>query len=189
MNHKCPGLFIPWMPTSCVQKSGEQEIEHLPGETQSSPWQLMLPRVLVEHPGLTNARVSQLSRWGIVKDHAFCMMAPPGLILSSAIGCSAPVAPLWGPEITSTEATAINSLQPPFSQDPWPFPAVAPSCNQTVVAPDSGEDFGCVQELDMQCHTLPKNIQFRQIWKSLTLCRYLLLRMGKINSFRQEGST
>lgn len=120
--------------------------------------------------------------------HEFCKMAPPTVILFSAVGCSVPVAFLWGPKILFTKSLAINSLQPPISWDPWPFLVIAPSCNHAVVASACRGDLRCVQSCVCRVTLCQKNREFRQIWKLLMLWSYWRLKMGK-HTFLLEGNT
>lgn len=120
-------------------KTQRNRIRHLSGGHSPLSYSWCRPYVVVGSAGPPITRVSQL--FHMCSGSYICRMAPHSLMPFSAIGCSVLVAFLWGPKILFSQATPINSLQPPVSWDPWSFTAVTPSYNQTIVASASREDF------------------------------------------------
>lgn len=145
MCHKCPRLFIPWMPTSYVQESEnpeEEGIQHLFGETQSSRFQLVSPTY---YGGACRAqqctRLSTFPNAVALKTRHFARFTAPNPMLFGAVGCSVLVAfsEYLSFSLPGQHPLILWSL--PSPGDPWPFSAVAPKYNQTRVAFTSTENF------------------------------------------------
>lgn len=150
MYHMCPRLYIHWVHTFFVQESeipGKPRIQYYLEKHAPSLWQVMPPVCRIEYTELSNECILDFSKCGDTEDRVFCKMVPLNLRLVRMSSCpterSVLTALLWGPKILFTEATAVNSMQPPVSWRFAVFPCHYSFLYPTVAASTSTEDETC----------------------------------------------